>query len=104
MPRLVAVARPATALPPQGLLTQRALAEALGLSERTIVRLRAAGLPYVALPVPGRKSPIVRYEAGRVREWLAACEKGAPSVAQQDPPPPVRRGRPRRRPAGGDAA
>jgi hypothetical protein len=46
----------------------RETAEYLGISERTLRRLR---IPRVALPGRGR-DPIVRYDPAQVKEWLEA--------------------------------
>lgn len=56
---------------PPALLSAREAAEFLGISERSLHRLKAAGLPYV--PV-GR---LIRYRPEALSEWAKAQETTA---------------------------
>lgn len=56
----------------QLLLTEREAARSLGVSQRTLVRLRAAGeVPYLRVGVQ------IRYPADSLREWIGRrCQGG----------------------------
>lgn len=84
--------------PDRILLTELELAEALGVCRRTVARLRKGGLPCIELRVPGRTTPIVRFDATTVHAWLAAHARGEVPAPEPEPaaPAPRRRGRPRR--------
>lgn len=84
------------ARPERTLLSEAELARTWGVCQRTVSRLRAGGLPYVALHVPGRARPLIRYDFEVVRTWLTAHSRGEAATSEAPQVAPTKRGRPRR--------
>jgi phage terminase Nu1 subunit (DNA packaging protein) len=54
----------------ENLLTRQELAEVLGLSSRTIARMKQAGMPYVPVLVKGYKQFAHKFNLTEVRRWM----------------------------------
>lgn len=63
--------------PPRLLLTRREAAKALGISERMVWQLTAAGqLIAIRLPGRGARARAIRYSADDLRDWIARLKAG----------------------------